>query len=127
MILDKSEMTEEDVKLQYITPAILAKWDCGHVTMETRITDGRINLKGNFVVREKPKKADYVLYLEKNKPIAIVEAKDNSHSVSYGLQQAITYAQMMDVIRRYQEERSALNAEIDRTLAEIVAKLGGAE
>ncbi len=97
MILDKSEMSEEDVKLQYITPAILAKWDCGHVTMETRITDGRINLKGNCVVREKPKKADYVLYLEKNKPIAIVEAKDNRHSVSYGLQQAITYAKMMDI------------------------------
>ena len=65
MVLDKPDMTEEDVKLQYITPAILAKWDCGHVTMETKITDGRINLKGNFVVRGKPKKADYVLYLEK--------------------------------------------------------------
>ena len=65
--------------------------------METKITDGRINLKGNFVVREKPKKADYVLYLEKNKPIAIVEAKDNNHSVSYGLQQAITYAKMQDI------------------------------
>ncbi|WP_407450553.1 EcoAI/FtnUII family type I restriction enzme subunit R [Fibrobacter sp.] len=97
MILDKSDMTEEDVKLQYITPAILAKWDCGHVTMETKITDGRINLKGNFVVRGKPKKADYVLYLEKDKPIAIVEAKDNNHSVSYGLQQAITYAKMQDI------------------------------
>lgn len=97
MVLDKSDMTEEDVKLQYITPAILAKWDCGHVTMETKITDGRINLKGNFVVRGKPKKADYVLYLEKDKPIAIVEAKDNNHSVSYGLQQAITYAKMQDI------------------------------
>jgi type I restriction enzyme R subunit len=97
MILDKSEMTEEDVKLQFITPAILAKWNSGHVTMETKITDGRINLKGNFVVRSKPKKADYVLYLEKNKPIAIVEAKDNNHSVSYGLQQAIIYAKMLDI------------------------------
>lgn len=97
MVLDKSDMTEEDVKLQYITPAILAKWDCGHVTMETKITDGRISLKGNFVVRGKPKKADYVLYLEKDKPIAIVEAKDNNHSVSYGLQQAITYAKMQDI------------------------------
>ena len=97
MVLDKSDMTEEDVKLQYITPAILAKWDCGHVTMETKITDGRINLKGNFVVRGKPKKADYVLYLEKDKPIAIVEAKDNNHSVSFGLQEAITYAKIQDI------------------------------
>lgn len=97
MILDKKQMTEEDIKLQYITPAIQAKWGLDRITMETQITDGRINLKGNIVIREKPKKADYVLYLNKNKPIAIVEAKDNNHSVSYGLQQAITYAQMQDI------------------------------
>ncbi|MDD6645996.1 MAG: DEAD/DEAH box helicase family protein [Oscillospiraceae bacterium] len=90
-------MTEEDIKLQYITPAIQAKWGLDHITMETKITDGRINLKGNIVTREKPKKADYVLYLTKNKPIAIVEAKDNNHSISYGLQQAITYAKMQDI------------------------------
>lgn len=97
MILDKKQMTEEDIKLQYITPAIQSKWGLDRITMETKITDGRINLKGNIVIREKPKKADYVLYLNKNKPIAIVEAKDNNHSVSYGLQQAITYAQMQDI------------------------------
>lgn len=97
MILDKKQMTEEDIKLQYITPAIQAKWGLDRITMETKITDGRINLKGNIVIREKPKKADYVLYLNKNKPIAIVEAKDNNHSISYGLQQAITYAQMQDI------------------------------
>lgn len=97
MILDKKQMTEEDIKLQFITPAIQAKWGLDRMTMETKITDGRINLKGNLITREKPKKADYVLYLTKNKPIAIVEAKDNNHSISYGLQQAITYAQMMDV------------------------------
>ena len=97
MILDKKQMTEEDIKLQYITPAIQAKWGPDRITMETKITDGRINLKGNIVIREKPKKADYVLYLNKNKPIAIVEAKDNNHSIFYGLQQAITYAQMQDI------------------------------
>ena len=89
-------MTEEDIKLNYITPAIQSKW-ANHITMETRITDGRINLKGNLVAREKPKKADYVLYLNKYKPIAIVEAKDNNHSISYGLQQAKLYALMLDV------------------------------
>lgn len=97
MILDKKQMTEEDIKLQYITPAIQAKWGLDRITMETKITDVRINLKGNIVTREKPKKADYVLYLTKNKPIAIVEAKDNNHSISYGLQQAITYAKMQDI------------------------------
>ena len=88
-ILPKSQMTEEDIKLHYITPAITAKWSRNLITMETKITDGKINLKGNLVVREKPKKADYVLYLGADQPIAIVEAKDNNHTVSFGLQQAI--------------------------------------
>ncbi len=96
-ILPKHQMSEEDIKLQYITPAILSKWDRDKITMETRITDGKINLKGNFVFREKPKRADYILYLSANNPIAIVEAKDNTHSVSHGLQQAMAYAQMLDV------------------------------
>lgn len=96
-VLLKSQMSEEDIKLQYITPAINAKWNVQHITMETKITDGRINLKGNVVAREKPKRADYVLYLNASTPIAIVEAKDNNHTVSYGLQQAMVYAQMMDI------------------------------
>ena len=96
MILDRHQMTEEDIKLNYITPAILAHWQ-NKVTMETRITDGRINIRGNLVARESPKKADYVLWLNRGKPIAVVEAKDNNHHVSFGLQQAITYAQMLDV------------------------------
>ena len=96
-ILDKKQMTEEDIKLHYITPAIQTSWGLERITMETRITDGRINLRGNLVARGTPKKADYVLYLAPNKPIAIVEAKDNNHSVSYGLQQAKTYAAMMDI------------------------------
>ncbi len=96
-ILPKHQMSEEDIKLQYITPAILSKWSREKITMETRITDGKINLKGNFVFREKPKRADYILYLSANNPIAIVEAKDNSHAVSHGLQQAMTYAQMLDI------------------------------
>ena len=96
-ILPKKAMSEEDIKLQYITPAITSKWDMGKITMETQVTDGKINLKGNFVFREKPKRADYILYLNANNPIAIIEAKDNKHSVSHGLQQGITYAQMLDL------------------------------
>lgn len=96
-ILQKKAMSEEDIKLQYITPSIISKWDRGKITMETQITDGRINLKGNFVFREKPKRADYILYLNANNPIAIIEAKDNNHSISHGLQQAMTYAQMLDL------------------------------
>lgn len=96
-ILPKHKMSEEDIKLQYITPSITSKWSREKITMETRITDGKINLKGNFVFREKPKRADYILYLSANNPIAVVEAKDNNHSVSHGLQQAMNYAKMLDV------------------------------
>ncbi|MBQ8506958.1 MAG: DEAD/DEAH box helicase family protein [Clostridia bacterium] len=97
MILPKHMMSEEDIKLQYITPALTSKWNIGKITMETQITDGKINLKGNFVFREKPKRADYILYLNANNPIAIVEAKDNKHSISHGLQQAMEYAKMLDL------------------------------
>lgn len=96
-ILSKKEMSEEDIKLQYITPAIASKWDRGKITMETQVTNGKINLKGNLVFREKPKRADYILYLNANNPIAIIEAKDNKHSISHGLKQAMIYAQMLDL------------------------------
>ena len=68
-ILGKKQMSEEDIKLNYITPVILDGWK-GHVTMETKITDGRINISGNIVARSKPKFADYMLYLNDGKPIA---------------------------------------------------------
>ena len=96
-ILSKHQMSEEDIKLNYITPAIQSRGWSHNITMETRITDGKINLRGNMVVREKPKRADYILYLNANNPIAVVEAKDNKHTVSYGLQQAMDYAQKLDV------------------------------
>ena len=96
-VLPKKSMTEEDIKLQYITPAVTSKWSIGKITMESQITDGKINLKGNFVFREKPKRADYLLYLSANNPIAVIEAKDNNHSISHGLQQAMEYAKMLDL------------------------------
>ena len=98
-ILDKKQMTEEDIKLNFITPALLSKGWKDKITMETKVqfTDGKINLKGNVAVRGDAKKADYVLYMSKDYPIAIVEAKDNNHTISFGIQQAKTYAQMMDI------------------------------
>lgn len=93
----KNEMTEEDIKFQYINPAIESKWDRSKISMETRITDGMINLRGNRVSRIEAKKADYILYINPQKPIAIIEAKSNKYSVSHGLQQAMQYAEMLDV------------------------------
>ena len=94
------ELTEEDVKFRYINEAITSKgWSKDSIFMEQKVkfTDGKISLHGNLVHREKPKYADYVLYANKATPIAIIEAKDANHSVSHGLQQAMTYAQMLDV------------------------------
>lgn len=93
----KNEMTEEDIKFQYINPAIESKWDRSKISMETRITDGMINLRGNRVSRSEAKKADYILYINPQKPIAIIEAKSNKYSISHGLQQAMQYAEMLDV------------------------------
>ena len=100
MNMDLQSLSEEDIKLRYITPGILKQgWSVEDITMETKVklTDGKINLRGNFIVREKPKYADYVLYYNRATPIAIVEAKDATHSVSHGMQQAKEYAHMMDV------------------------------
>ena len=105
-IIPKRQMTEEDIKLNFITPALSPKWN-GRMTMETQITDGKINLRGNLVSRAQPKRADYVLYINANNPIAIVEAKDNQHDVADGLQQAMTYAQMLDVPFAYSSNGDA--------------------
>ena len=97
---DVYSLSEEDIKLRYITPAILQKeWSVDDITMETRVklTDGKINLRGNLVARGKAKYADYMLYYNRATPIAIVEAKDANHSVSFGMQQAKEYAEIMDI------------------------------
>ena len=108
-VIDKKQMTEEDIKLNFITPALLDRGWKNKITMETKVqfTDGKINLRGNLFMRGTPKRADYVLYLNANNPIAIVEAKDNNHSVSYGLQQAKQYAQMLDVPFAYSSNGDA--------------------
>lgn len=102
-------MTEEDIKLNFITPAILAKGRQDKITMETQVkfTDGKVNLRGNRVSRETPKKADYILYFAKNNPLAVLEAKDNNHSVSFGMQQAKLYAKMLDVPFAYSSNGDA--------------------
>lgn len=108
-LIPKSQMTEEDVKLNFITPALLKRGWENKITMETMVkfTDGKINLRGNMVARSNPKKADYILYFCANNPIAVVEAKDSNHSVSYGMQQAIDYAVTLDVPFAYSSNGDA--------------------
>lgn len=97
---DKKQLSEEDIKLQFITPALEnAGWDKQHIRMEYPFTDGRIIFQGQHSHGRKSKKrADYLLQAEPNKfPIAIVEAKDNNHSISDGIGQAKTYAEILDL------------------------------
>ena len=98
-LLKKSQMTEEDIKLQFITPAIeAAGWDRQkQIRMEYSFTDGRVIVRGNITARGKRKRTDYLLYYKPNLPLAIVEAKDNHHSIGAGMQQGIEYAQCLDV------------------------------
>ena len=117
-IFDVHEMSEEDIKHEYITTALEAKWDAKKITMETELwkavkkrnqnlhiacsplndfTDGKVRIKGNIPSRDKGKRCDYILWYNKGTPLAIVEAKDASHSSSYGMQQAISYGTLLDV------------------------------
>lgn len=91
--ISKKQMSEEEIKLYFISPAIQQSWQ--NIRMEYRITDGEISLQGNLVHRKDAKRADYVLYHDNLYPLAIVEAKDNNHLPSDGLGQAIEYAEMM--------------------------------
>ena len=97
---DFLNMSEEDIKLKFITPSIMDKgWGYDNISMEkmVKFTDGKINLRGNLFSRSKAKYADYMLYYNKATPIAIVEAKDATHSISHGMQQAKEYAMMMNI------------------------------
>lgn len=97
--MDKKALSERDVCTKFITPAITAAgWDVHtQVREEVQLTKGRVIVRGRMVSRGTPKRADYVLYFRPNLPIAVVEAKDNSHIVGAGMQQAIGYAELLDV------------------------------
>jgi len=96
---EKKNLSERDICSKFITPAIIcAGWDQHHhIREEVYVTNGRVLVKGNSVSRAKPRRADYILYYKPNLPIAVVEAKDNNHSVGAGMQQALAYAEMMDI------------------------------
>ena len=91
-------MTEEEVKLNYITPAIEeAGWAKKQIRMEYSINAGKIVVRGNVAKRLPKKKADYVLFYKENMPLAVVEAKDNNHLIGDGMFQAQEYADKLDV------------------------------
>lgn len=97
--MNKKTLSERDICTKYITPAIeKAGWDKqSQLLEEVTFTDGKIYVKGKLTARGTRKRADYILYFKPNIPIAIVEAKDNNHSVRAGIQQALDYAEILDI------------------------------
>lgn len=99
MNFNKKKLSEEDIKMKYITPAIeQAGWDIKkQVRAEYTFTDGRVIVRGNVTTRGKKKRADYILFYKPNMPLAIIEAKDNRHSVGAGMQQGLEYGEILDI------------------------------
>jgi len=98
-MVDKKSLSERDICTKYITPAIeKAGWNkLTQFLEEVSFTDGRIYVRGRLTTRGQAKRADYILYFKPNIPIAIIEAKDNKHSVKAGIQQALDYARILDI------------------------------
>lgn len=97
--MSKKDLSEIDICDKYITPAVLAAgWDLRtQIAREVSFTDGRIIVRGKTHTRGKQKRADYILYYKPNIPIAIIEAKDNKHSVGAGMQQGLDYAAILQI------------------------------
>jgi len=124
---DKKSLSERDICTKYITPALeKAGWNIQtQVREEVSFTDGRIYVKGNLSTRGKRKRADYILYYKPNIPIAIIEAKDNNHSVRAGIQQGIDYARILDIPTVYssngdgfyEHDRTCTDGSIEKELS----------
>lgn len=98
-MIDKRGLSERDICTKFITPALRqAGWDeMLQIREEVTFTKGRIIVRGKLVARGKAKRADYILYYKPNIPVAVIEAKDNSHSVGDGMQQALDYAETLHI------------------------------
>jgi type I restriction enzyme, R subunit len=97
--MDKKALSERDICTKFITPALRqAGWDeMTQIREEVSFTKGRIIVRGKLVTRGKAKRADYILYLQPNIPLALIEAKDNNHSVGAGMQQGLEYAATLNI------------------------------
>ena len=97
--MNKKDLSERDICTKFITPAIIKSgWDKdSQIREEVSFTAGKVIVRGKLVSRGKGKRADYILYYKNNIPLAVIEAKDNKHSIGAGIQQAIEYAETLDI------------------------------
>lgn len=95
---NKKVLSESDICDRYVTPALAnSGWASNQWRREFSFTDGKIIVRGNLVARGKRKRVDYLLFYKPNLPIALIEAKDNTHAVGSGMQQALAYAESLDI------------------------------
>lgn len=118
-LVNKKSLTETDIRTKFITPAVLgpdgSKWDSmTQVREEFFFTKGRVIVRGKSVKRGEAKKVDYLLYYKPNIPIAVIEAEDNTHAVGDGMQQALEYAELLDIPFAYSSNGDGF-LEHDRT------------
>ena len=99
MTIDKKSLSERDICTKFIPPALRkAGWDeMAQIREEVSFTKGRIIVRGKLVSRGKGKRADYILYYKPNIPIALIEAKDNTHATGDGMQQGLDYAETLRI------------------------------
>lgn len=97
--MDKKSLTEQDICSKYILPAVIASgWDFKYqIREQVSFTAGKIIVRGKTVSRGDKKRVDFILYHKNDLPIAIIEAKDNKHSVGAGMEQALNYAESLDI------------------------------
>lgn len=114
--MNKKALSETDIRTKFITPAIgNGKWDLmTQVREEFYFTRGRVVVRGKAVHRGEAQKADYLLFFKSGLPLAVVEAKDNNYAVGAGMQQALEYAETLDVPFAYSSNGDAF-LEHDRT------------
>jgi type I restriction enzyme R subunit len=128
--VNKKSLSEADIRSKFITPAIVGrngdKWDLmTQIREEYYFTNGRVIVRGKMVMRGDAKKADYLLYYKPNIPLAVVEAKDNNHSVGAGMVQALEYAETLDIPFAYssngdgflEHDRTATSGTVTREIA----------
>ncbi|MBL9140050.1 MAG: DEAD/DEAH box helicase family protein [Verrucomicrobiales bacterium] len=118
-MMNKKSLTEADIRSKFITPALVGpngdKWNLmTQIREEAFFTKGRVIVRGKMVMRGEAKKADYILSYRPNLPLAVIEAKDNNHSVGAGMQQALEYAEILDIPFAYSSNGDAF-LEHDRT------------
>ena len=115
--MPKQSLTETDIRTRFITPALVrdGKWHLmTQIREEVYFTKGRVTVRGKTVKRGQGKKVDYLLFYKPGIPIAVIEAKDNTHSLGAGMQQALDYAEILDVPFAYSSNGDGF-LEHDRT------------